>query len=293
MPRTTKPTEVVMRLSLRSRVPREFGSRLEAVVAVTALLLIQALPARGQDTRAIRPGEAGRIENMLRAPGLGGSVNVYWHVIHQGVGISNGEVGDLMIADQMTVLNDAFRGSGWSFVVADKVVRVVNRAWFNMEPGSPEEVAAKRALRRGGARDLNIFTANLGGGSLGLASWPWDYVEDPASDGVVLLFSTLPGGSAAPYHLGANLVHLVGHWMGLYHTFQGACGKTGDFVDDTPAEQSAAFGCPTARDSCSRDAGVDPVDNFMDFTDDACKIEFTLGQEERMSRSFETFRAGR
>jgi hypothetical protein len=81
--------------------------------------------------------------------------------------------------------------------------------------------------------------------------------------------------------------------MGLYHTFQGACGKTGDFVDDTPAEQSAAFGCPTERDSCSRDAGVDPVDNFMDFTDDACKFGFTLGQEERMSRSFETFRAGR
>jgi hypothetical protein len=81
--------------------------------------------------------------------------------------------------------------------------------------------------------------------------------------------------------------------MGLYHTFQGACGKTGDFVADTPAEQSAAFGCPTARDSCNRGDGVDPVDNFMDFTDDSCKFEFTPAQEERMRRSFETFRAGR
>lgn len=153
-----------------------------------------------------------------------------------------------------------------------------------------EEEQAKTALRTGGADTLNIYTANVGGGLSGFASWPWDYADAPSMDGIVLLYSTLPGGSAAPYNLGTTAVHMTGHWMGLFHTFEGGCNKTGDFVDDTPAQRTPAFGCPTAQDSCPRDPGLDPIHNYMDYADDACQTSFTAGQGTRMNRVFDTYR---
>jgi hypothetical protein len=223
----------------------------------------------------------------------GGVINVYFHVINNGTGVSNGNITTQMITDQINVLNAAFSNWGWSFNLVS-TTRTTNATWYNGCYGSSES-AMKNALRQGTADDLNIYTCNPSGGILGYATFPSSYASSPKLDGVVMLYSSLPGGTAAPYNLGDTGTHEVGHWMGLYHTFQGGCNGSGDFVSDTPAERSAAYGCPTGRNTCTgnRYPGNDPITNFMDYTDDSCMFQFSGGQDARMDSQFTTYRYNR
>lgn len=224
----------------------------------------------------------------------GGTINVYWHVINNGTGIANGDIPDSQIAAQISVLDAAYAPWGWDFLLVS-IDRTTNASWYTCTPGSTAESQMKNALRQGTADDLNVYTNNMGQGLLGWAAFPSDYAKKPKLDGIVILYSSLPGGSAAPYNLGDTATHEVGHWMGLYHTFQGGCTIKGDSVSDTPAEKSAAFGCPEGRDSCTgrRYAGADPINNFMDYTNDDCRFEFSTGQDARMDSMFTTFREGK
>ena len=232
-------------------------------------------------------------QRMLQAgnDATGGTINVYFHVIRKGTGYSNGDIPDTMIADQIRVLNDAYRSWGWQFALVS-TDRTTNSTWYGMRQGSKAERDAKRALRKGTADDLNIYSAGLSGGLLGWATFPSSYGSNPYNDGVVILYSSLPGGTAAPYNQGDTATHEVGHWMGLYHTFQGGCTAPGDYVDDTPYESSPAYGCPTGRNTCSA-AGLDPITNFMDYTDDPCMNTFSTGQDARMDAQFTTYRYGK
>jgi len=221
------------------------------------------------------------------------TINVYWHVINKGTGISNGDIPSSMITDQMNVLNAAFANTGFQFKLIS-TDRTTNSTWYTNCYGTSESTM-KAGTRLGSADDLNIWSCAPSGGILGYATFPSSYGSSPSKDGVVLLHSSLPGGTAAPYNEGDTGTHEVGHWLGLYHTFQGGCSKTGDQVADTPAERSAAYGCPTGRNSCTQSQypGVDPITNFMDYTDDYCMFQFSTGQADRMKAQWNTYRAGK
>ena len=231
------------------------------------------------------------------APKLGTiNVPVYVHVITSSTGA--GDVSS-RVPRQNAVLNNAFSAAGVRFDLVDTTV-TANDAWYNVGFGSKEEKAMKTALRQGGADTLNIYTANLGGGLLGWATFPKSAKSQLADDGVIVLDESLPGGNAEfanstepdgvlSYNIGDTGTHEVGHWLGLYHTFQNGCSASGDLVDDTPAEAAPQFFC-SVRDSCSNRPGTDPIHNFMDYVDDACMFEFTGGQDGRMRDQWATYR---
>lgn len=252
-----------------------------------------------EEVAAMEQDFARRSNDLSRAgiaSATGGVINVYMHVIRRGTGINNGDLSTSMINQQMNVLNNAYAATGWSFNLVSTDY-TTNTTWYNNCASSTTESQMKNALRQGTADDLNVYTCNPSGGLLGWATFPNEYASRPKLDGVVLLYSSLPGGSAAPYNLGDTATHEVGHWMGLYHTFQGGCARNassgGDLVADTPAEKSPAFGCPDGRDSCRNIAGLDPIENFMDYTDDSCMFMFSPGQDARMDAQFTAYREGR
>jgi len=245
--------------------------------------------------------------NQFRAGGGGSgqtrpagsvTVNVYFHVITNTSG--QGAVSATALNNQISVMNTAYAGGDtgrapgqgnsaqatsntpFRFVLAGTNT-TANNTWYTVGPGTTAESQMKAALRQGTAKDLNIYLANIGGGLLGWSTFPSDYARSPSLDGVVILTASLPGGSAVPYDLGDTATHEVGHWLGLYHTFQSGCNKNNDFVSDTPQEKGAFFGVPPPYpDTCTRDAGRDPVENFMDYTDDVGMFQFTAGQSARM-----------
>ncbi|MFO0839174.1 MAG: zinc metalloprotease [Phycisphaerae bacterium] len=225
---------------------------------------------------------------QLRTPGRPpGSVpvNVYWHVIRRGTALSDGNISNKQINQSIAAMNRAYAGANggvptpFTFVLAG-ITRTTNNAWFNMQKGSLEEAAAKRRLHVGTVSDLNVYSC-AGGGLLGWSVFPWNAVAHLDQDGVVILYSSVPGGTAVPYNEGDTLVHEVGHWLGLLHTFENGCAQPGDFVSDTPYEATPAFGCPVNRDTCPN-IGLDPTSNYMDYVDDPCMNQFTDGQATRM-----------
>ena len=229
------------------------------------------------------------------------TIPVWVHVINKGAGFANGDLPEDMIRAQIRVLDASFSGgtggagSGFDFQLAG-ITRTNNPLWFeSMATNFEVELEAKRVLKRGGPETLNIYTID-GGPYLGFAYYPNIVTNETYAvlDGVVLDWRSLPGGTFTIYSEGDTAPHEVGHWLALYHTFEGKCSIKNDFVADTPAEFAPAFLCPVGRDTCAGASkpGLDPIYNFMDYTQDSCMFMFTAGQVDRMQAAWATFRAG-
>lgn len=228
-------------------------------------------------------------------PSIPITIPTYVHILRRDDG--SGGPSDDQIEESIDLLNLAYSPMFlFQFDIMTHVTYTDSSQWYEWKHGSKEEVTAFRELRRGGCGDLNVFVAVPQEGVLGYASFPWECegdAEGGGKDGVVILNGSLPRGNAKPYDQGHTLIHEVGHWLGLFHTFENGCdGKIGDSISSTPAEDSAAYGCPLTRDSCPHRPGLDPVTNYMDYSDDNCTDHFNEEQMGRMVGMWLEYRSG-
>ncbi len=142
------------------------------------------------------------------------TIPVYIHVIRTGTAVEQGNVPNAWIHKQIDVLNRSYAGfyggadTGFRFELAG-YDRTTNARWFNMTPGGEDEYKAKRALRKGGADALNIYTVD-GGKYLGWAYFPSGYASRPHVDGVIIAFGSMPGSTIpgfGAYNLGFTATH--------------------------------------------------------------------------------------
>lgn len=169
----------------------------------------------------------------------------------------------------MNVLNKYFLGTGFQYTLKG-VDWTINAKWAH----DRDEVAMKKALRKGDYKTLNLYYitdigpnhTNTGHCRLPV---PNATAYDISIDGCVMSGWTAPGGDDRLFSEGRITVHEVGHWHNLLHTFEGyTCDGNGDFVDDTPPESTPSSGCPVSRDTCIDTAGTDPIFNHMDYSDE-------------------------
>ena len=214
------------------------------------------------------------------------------HIVDGGLG----KISASQREKQIEVMNQAFLPMNIDFSYnEEEVIEVNNSRFYTMGHGSASERDCKTQHQLlDPERGLNFYTASPGGGLLGWATFPFEMAGDRMMDGVVMLHGTLPGGDVEPYNLGLTGVHEVGHWLGLYHTFQDGCSGAGDEVDDTPAHAGPNFGKPdesgqpwNACDPATRC----PINNYMNYVDDAVMTEFTAGQNSRVWAQIGMFRS--
>lgn len=240
-------------------------------------------------------------------------IPVVVHVIHNG-GTEN--ISASQIQSQIDVLNEDFRkkagtngfGNGVDtrieFCLAKKnpeghctdgIVRVQSTLTNHL---TYQRSQLKLLSFWDNKRYLNMYVVKTINGNSGIAGYSSFPGGPDAEDGIVVRYNYFGRtGSVASGSNGRTTTHEIGHWFGLYHTFQDGCGidtcTDGDKVCDTPPVASPNYGCPTNVNSCSNDVPnlPDQVANYSDYSDDACKHMFTAGQRARMHTTLSVFRS--
>ncbi|KAF9548168.1 hypothetical protein CPC08DRAFT_648511 [Agrocybe pediades] len=151
---------------------------------------------------------------------------------------------------QIQVLNNDYNATRIYFRLV-KTTSIKSIDWFESAyPGSPQEQAILYNIDDASTLNVYTLTFNSTTASLGTVAIPSAYYRNPKSDGVMTRRSTVTNGPRTKYGVGRTLMHEVGHWLVLFHTFKGESEDgVGDNIADTPPQASGSDGCAKQRDS--------------------------------------------
>ena len=152
---------------------------------------------------------------------------------------------------------------------------------------------------------LNMWTLNISDDILGYAQFPeasglsgLGSGGTAITDGVISSYNVFGSSDispsfllASPYDKGRTMTHEIGHFLGLRHIWGDGGSRdsntkdcnASDYCDDTPKAGWENYDCLTTYDSCPTDPGIDMVENYMDYTNDACMNIFTQNQKDRIT----------
>ncbi|MBI1287676.1 MAG: PKD domain-containing protein [Flavobacteriales bacterium] len=245
-----------------------------------------------------------------------------FHVIHQG---GNENISYEQIEDQIRILNEDYRRMNEDTANTRSIFKPVAadcNVEFRLAKLDPQGNCTNGVVRVWSPLTYNASDDN---GVKGVSYWPsnkyfnvWvvaSIADDGSGQGIILGYAQFPGfGSAqtdgvvvrADYvgsigtaantgSVGRTLTHEAGHWLSLFHTFQGGCNSFfDDQCDDTPPQAEATpSNCPLNANTCSNDNPDLPnqVENYMDYSNGSCQNMFTMNQKSRMDATLSSSRS--
>jgi Pregnancy-associated plasma protein-A/Secretion system C-terminal sorting domain len=245
-------------------------------------------------------------------------IPVVFHIIHQN-GVEN--ISQAQIMNELKILNTDYRKMGrdsydslsTSPLAADMQIEFrlaqydpngnksdgINRIYSTATVNADDGVKAlsywdsNRYLNVWVVSSINNSVSGIQGTVLGYAQFPYSRPSQPTTDGIIVKANQVGTvGIGDLGQVGRTLTHEIGHWLGLYHPFQGGCvGGTssncsaeGDQVCDTPPVANPSFGCTVNQNTCHNDIPDlnDLVKDYMDYANGNCMNLFTAGQKTRI-----------
>lgn len=266
-----------------------------ALRRVAALLVLAALlgsPVSAQhDEWACGTADGGPAPSLTSNFQRGDPVTVpmVFHIVHgrDSTGAIVGDITDAMIQLQVDSLNQGFAGTDISFSLLG-ISRLENQYWFERMYERFDNAA--EYLHVDPLHVMNIYVGQHPGIGGAASFYPDNGSVGAPDDGLFINWRNFPGSASVNFSEGDTGVHESGHYFGLRHTFDGGCVAPGDGIDDTPYQGDNTVGCPVERDTCPDLPGLDPIHNYMDYSDDVCKFEFTPNQNDVQKMIQEEYR---